>query len=411
MPGHERYEELCALSTIGQLPEDEIQELQEHLRVCESCKNREGDFTAILDQLASIAPQGERDSAEAVTRARREEFVRRAQQSGVFLSHVATRGREAVWRRGGKRRSWYKAGFALAACTATAGVVFYVLVPLRQKIATIHQSSFASVSGTPVVSTPKVEVKVVPSLAEVPNPVFAKKVAEDERELKTFRDEVARLERDSEQAKAELELWRGKFGELSTQEEEDKQLLGQARQRLAVLQASETDLTAALVEKQDKIQALTLEVTAEKQATERERELSGAAKDVRELMAARNLHIIDVADVDTHGKAKKSFGRVFYIEGQTLLFYAFDLGQIASPSKVVFQAWGQLEGAGEKPRNLGAFRVDDQEQRRWVLRVSDPNLLASIDSLFVTVEPLPGADQPKGRRLIYAYLNTPANHP
>jgi hypothetical protein len=139
--------------------------------------------------------------------------------------------------------------------------------------------------------------------------------------------------------------------------------------------------------------------------------LDAAARDVRELMAARNLHIIDVADVDGRGKARKSFGRVFYVEGQTLLFYAFDLGETASRSKVLFQAWGQQEGAGGKPRNLGVFRVDDQAQKRWVLRVDDPKLLVSIDSLFVTIEPSPGMNEPTGRRLIYAYLGTPANHP
>jgi hypothetical protein len=62
-------------------------------------------------------------------------------------------------------------------------------------------------------------------------------------------------------------------------------------------------------------------------------------------------------------------------------------------------------------KNLGVFRIDDGMQKRWVLRVDDPKLLSSIDSVFVTVEPAPGRDKPSGKKLLYAYLGTQANHP
>jgi hypothetical protein len=117
-------------------------------------------------------------------------------------------------------------------------------------------------------------------------------------------------------------------------------------------------------------------------------------------MAARNLHIIDVYDFDGRGKRDKSFGRVFYTEGKSLIFYAFDLAQKGPASNVSFQAWGQREGAGTLTRNLGVFHVDDGMQKRWVLRVDD-----------VTVEPAPGRDKPSGKKLLYAYLGTQANHP
>jgi hypothetical protein len=48
-------------------------------------------------------------------------------------------------------------------------------------------------------------------------------------------------------------------------------------------------------------------------------------QDVRQLISARNLHILEVHDVDGGGKSARAFGRVFYAEGQTLIFYAFDL--------------------------------------------------------------------------------------
>lgn len=136
-----------------------------------------------------------------------------------------------------------------------------------------------------------------------------------------------------------------------------------------------------------------------------------ASQDVRQMMGARNLHIIDVFDADGH-ESRKSFGRVFYVEGKSLIFYAFDLTQKSSRgAKVSFQAWGQREAVKNIAKNLGVFYIDDHDQSRWVLKVDDPNKLASIDSVFVTVEAFGGADRPTGQKLLYAYLGSPANHP
>ncbi len=38
-------------------------------------------------------------------------------------------------------------------------------------------------------------------------------------------------------------------------------------------------------------------------------------------MGARNVHILDVSDVDGNGRSKKSFGSVFLVEGKSLIFY------------------------------------------------------------------------------------------
>jgi len=50
-----------------------------------------------------------------------------------------------------------------------------------------------------------------------------------------------------------------------------------------------------------------------------------AGRDIRDLISARNLHIIDVYDTDSHGKTTRAFGRVFFTEGKSLVFYAYDL--------------------------------------------------------------------------------------
>ena len=56
-----------------------------------------------------------------------------------------------------------------------------------------------------------------------------------------------------------------------------------------------------------------------------ERQMAAAGQDVRELMAAKQLHVIDVRDADQNGQPGKAFGRIFLNEGKSLTFYAFDL--------------------------------------------------------------------------------------
>src|SRR5262245_43893166 len=55
--GHERFEELSALSALGQISAEEFRELQTHLQTCASCRLRQADFTEILhEHLPLLAP-------------------------------------------------------------------------------------------------------------------------------------------------------------------------------------------------------------------------------------------------------------------------------------------------------------------------------------------------------------------
>ena len=129
-------------------------------------------------------------------------------------------------------------------------------------------------------------------------------------------------------------------------------------------------------------------------------------------MGARDLHIIDVSDVDSTGKTRRPFGRAFYTEGKSLIFYAFDLApQHASRKAPSFQAWGFREPSSHSARSLGIFYADDKAEGRWVLKFDDPDVLAQIDAVFVTVEPSGGSSKPSGQKLLYAYLKGQPNHP
>jgi hypothetical protein len=132
-------------------------------------------------------------------------------------------------------------------------------------------------------------------------------------------------------------------------------------------------------------------------------------RDIRDLIAARDLYIADIFDTNESGKTAKPFGRLFYTRDRSLVFYGFDLEkQPGLKQAVAFQAWGS--GSDSQPVNLGLFYQDDSH-KRWVLRFNDPKALARMNMVFVTVEPPGGSNKPTGKQLLRAYLQIQPNHP
>jgi hypothetical protein len=161
-----------------------------------------------------------------------------------------------------------------------------------------------------------------------------------------------------------------------------------------------------------KLESLEAQLLAEKDGVEREKRLLTADRDIRDLMGARNLHIIDVFEVDGKGRTEKPFGRVFFTEGKSLIFYAFDLGNKKTTAEnASFQVWGAQESDSSSAQSLGIFYEDNKADHRWMLKVDDPTVLAEINQVFVTVEPQGGSKKPTGSKMLYAYLNSHLNHP
>jgi hypothetical protein len=161
------------------------------------------------------------------------------------------------------------------------------------------------------------------------------------------------------------------------------------------------------------IRELRKKVADQTEAFGQQQEFAAKAGDVRELVIARNLHIIDVHDRDGDGKSQRAFGRIFYTEGKSLIFYAYDL---ADPrrldAKVSFYVWGENLGAEKPIRSLGIFHNDDVSDGRWVLTFDDPRVLAQINSVFVTVESSKKSiREPGGKRILFAFLGDKPNHP
>lgn len=414
MRKHEDFEELAALAAIGQLSVEEHGEFLEHLRGCAACRRTSDQFNFILDELPLPEPSAsDRDLQQLQGAIYRQRFLERASAEGVRFTPEAL---------GEKRRrtattffrNWRP--YALGIASAVAVMVMVSAVVLPKVLSRLAVSKVTSSIPKPAVAPPVLAGTSSDSNArdsdQAATVVQIQRAKQDaEKRLDSLRHELARAQTNYQQLLQESERWKDQAAQLQSKGQQDEQQLGQARSQLEKLGKDNDQLTAGLVAQQFHIKELSEEVENQKAAVERERQLTAAARDVRELMGARNLHIIDVADLDGQGKSKKSFGRVFYTEGKSLIFYAFDLSQKGSVSKVSFQAWGQNQNTSSSVKNLGVFHIDDQLQKRWVLRVDNPELLKSVESVFVTVEPSPGRDKPSGQKLLYAYLGTQANHP
>jgi len=192
-----------------------------------------------------------------------------------------------------------------------------------------------------------------------------------------------------------------------------------AKARISSLQDEVDKLRWQLTSSDDKLaseQKRSDELKAKLEGAEselqRQLELKSAGPQIGDLVAARNLHIIDVYDADK-GKRQHSFGRVFYVEGKSLVFYVYDLDDPRRlNTNVVFRVWGEKSGMKETTHNLGILHNDDASQGRWTLTFDDAKVLAQINSVFVTVEPAnKHYDRPRGQKVLYAYFGSTPNHP
>lgn len=422
MFNHEYFRELSALSAIGQLSSQEDQRLAEHLRECSNCRDVQLEYARVIQQqlpqadlirwrIRSGVPEP-RSDAEVRTR-----FLARARAEGIDFSpemerpdgRSSSRSFTSAW-------AFHWLELAIAAVVIVAVCVTWVgrryKIELHSKTAAadarsaqvLHKDDLFRAELTALRQRIGAENTTI-GLMKKENAVSLESQRQLQEQLDETRLQVERLSAALQQAESEKSA-------LASANEEQISTIDNLRAQGDNLSRERADLLSETVNLESQVRTLTSSVQEKAANLEREQQLMTATKDVRRLMGARNLHILDVRDVTGSGKDAKTFGRVFYAEGQSLVFYAFDLPNGgANPAKYTFQAWGQREPGPQSVRNLGTFEVDDHDQHRWVLTVNDPALLAGIDSVFVTSEPLRDSKEPRGKKVMYAYIAGQPNHP
>ena len=448
---HEYFEELCALALIGQISAQEYEEFVPHFRACASCRARYSEFAEILhEHLPLLDSQKElfADSPKIAFHdsSYKHRFIKRAQRQGIEFTDSPFGAMAGDQTSMVSRSSWHWMGellwppgflrYAFLLTFVALGLTAGVAV---QKTRESHLSTgFLGETTRLKEQIGRLQLRMV-QLSEVRQPARTEQLAPDlkvvpltsssdrdalQAQLWAARQSYAAqaskarsLELQLQKNMSELESMRGELAVLQSKTKQADNLnetelaLRQAREEIEKLQRIHANDLAALSIQNVHLRELSEKLNNQGDSLERERELLTAGRDIRDLMGARNLHIIDVADVDSQG-TKRPFGRVFYTEGKSLIFYAYDFEwKKKLQERYSFQAWGQRESKSGSAQNLGIFFVDDQAQNRWVLKYDDPSVLAEIDAVFVTLEPKGGSLKPKGQQLMYAYLKANPNHP
>ena len=447
-PGrHRRFEEMCSLAITGQLGGAQMCELDEHIAACESCRKYLGEIAQVsvqamplLAEKHGVAPQflppqgiRERFLARLASEASDGEkgTALRSIPMPAVRAYPISSGHETV-RPVGEENQPSKQSFRVfrpRMWRPVAIVMGCAVVAIAAYYAGVHRT----VHAPPQLAQAHPVALTAPPLHEIePKTTDSDRVNELERQkselevkLVSMKQELATAESERESLNSELASAKEKLATLTTQtairSTQDSPVVSQqAGEQVAILQAQVDRLGQRLAEEEvslDVQKQTSKELSAKLDATssdlQRERNLKSAKSELGDLVAARNLHIVDVYDADGNGRRQQSFGRVFYIEGKSLVFYAYDLDDPSRfKTNVVFHVWGGKAGMKEVTHSLGILHKDDANQNRWAMTFDDPGVLAQINSVFVTAESASKHDdQPHGKKVLYAYFGSSANHP
>ena len=435
-PHDDEFLELCALSTSGELTEAERKRLDAHLGSCLLCQEALQQYeTLVSDVIPAVAasemlsatsegpkagPGWSEKRAEALLeRIAHEERSgkngQRAVQEGPLAEARPIRFASSVtW-----RQVWtlYAAGILLA---IALGISLYQVG--------IHHGVESARRVSPPTLVPPSETSLEAQLSDVAHAreVARAEVAERDREIRELRRQMARQSADlarmkiaRDQLATDLDSRNASSQDLLRQQAEWKHRVDAAQDREQALQQKLDLLVHESSEAQTRVGQLTAQVKDLTQALGKrdaalaeKDEMLAKDRDIRELMGARDLHVAEVYDVARTGETQKPYGRVFFTKGKSLIFYAYDLDQEPEvKSARTFQVWGRRGPDREQALSLGIFYVDNASKKRWVMKLDDPQRLAQIDAVFVTMEPTGGSHKPSGKPLLFAYLKTDPNHP
>jgi hypothetical protein len=409
MNEHEHFKELCALSASGNISAPEMSELKAHLECCSECRGHLLDFAQVSAQ--ALALHGDTYSHPPLQAGMRERFITRARSEGVPLRQPSKLGdfdfRELFFNRAG-------AIALLLLLSVGVTTVLWKRLPARQHAASLNQSSAA------VASTVGTKVRTIDDGDRDRAVRLQADIRSLEGQRKALEREKQELEQRLSQSGTREEGLSSRLAALEKADAVMRQHTDEQDSRLADLNdelkkkdSTLIDEVATLAERQNQLEGLRAQLGERDAEIKDQQKLLSAETQARDLIIARNLHIIDVHDSDGSGEHQRAFGRIFYTEGKSLVFYAYDLqGPENLDARVSFHVWGGKLGDQQQVRNLGVFRAEDIGAGRWVLSCDDPNVLAKINTVFVTAESArKKIDQPKGKHILYAFLGERPNHP
>ncbi|HEY4378972.1 MAG TPA: hypothetical protein VGN01_01425 [Acidobacteriaceae bacterium] len=408
---------------MGELGPSQLRELDEHVAQCDACRQATIDYKRFFQQVVPAVTRSDEEFIES-----RRNDIRSAVMRDVVAIDLERESQPAVVRRDPFPISsllWVfsRRRFAVVLC-GVAGAVFLTagafwagahfygrILPLKALDAS------AAPSVTPPVATqpaPIAKPAVMASASPAPQDRELAAALDAERQRNAQLAGKLSVEDDKlAEAIAAQDALRAQIGQQSQALTSTKADLDTKTTALAQARAANSSDGSTIASLEIQVHSLTDKMNTETANLDRERDLLSHGREIRDIIGARNLHIIDIADTNTDGATSKPFARAFYTEGKSLVYYAYDLPQRRSDEgKYKYVAWGESNGNKASVKKIGILFHDDQTQRRWSLNFDNPQVLREIDSVFITLERNDEDEsQPKGKRMLTAYLGTAPNHP
>ncbi|MFP5229114.1 MAG: zf-HC2 domain-containing protein [Acidobacteriota bacterium] len=417
---HETYEELCALATAGALSAAEQERLTAHLESCAACREA-------LEQYQQIAGEGMPFLAGDFVPDRGADAF---EESPALHRLLQAAGGEAdppapfpvaAQRKPVSHSGWVRG--LVAAClvmSVGAGAYWAGAGSANVRLRGIRAASRSTLDRT---AAEKQALETAMQTARERIAVLEQQAIGDQKDAEKLR---AQADADTQRIAAMTAAMEAARTESDTQlaalRQEHDADAGKLRDAEKMYQGVQYELNALRNQhRQDLVREASLQASADG-LSEQLSQQSGRAradehyladdKDIRDLIGARNLYIADIMDVNDTGQSRKPFGRVFYTKTKSLIFYAYDLDRQPGVRRTsTFQVWGRTGSRDRNPVNLGILYMDSATNRRWTLRVDNPEQLARLDSVFVTIEPHEQTERPTGKPFLYASLQRVPNHP
>ncbi len=333
---HDEFLELCAVSTSGQLSEEEQNRLQEHLAVCPACREALRQYESVVtDAIPAIgADQSSRiDPGPSWSQSKAEKafFERLAKEEGdqpggaenksgvpVAFRRVLPIAPESTW-----RHVWmlYAAGILL----------FITLCLSAYWVGVRHGTDVAKSTPPPQATQAQVATENPASLEEqLSDAAHEREIARAQiaqrdkalaglrRQLQRQSAEITRMKeaqdrletnlRSDQAGKQNLVQQRTELGQKLESAQAESQALQQQVAALSQQSTSETTQAKTLGAKVDDLTRLLQDREA---SLNQKDELLAHDRDIREVMGARDLYIAEVYDVGDNGATRKPYGRVF----------------------------------------------------------------------------------------------------
>jgi len=420
---HEKFREWSALAQAGMLEGSELQDLQQHLLVCDPCREVYDEYSLISSEgmplLAEHYSGHIRSSENWQDRrawSKLQDRIREGERTGVRLVEPKPPSAPVISGLIGGR-AWVQSLAACALVAIAAGIYHF---GGRMHAAEVRSSAASTPAQIAASENRPAQELLDAEAAQIVR--LEKQISGQQLELARLRlalrsanDRSNALVAASNNSEKEYLRTSEESDKLATQLRDAEQAYQGLQLEISSLRTEHDAALAHATALESKVRELSAATQEQERKLNDDEQYLASDRDIRELMGARKLYIADVFDVDSGSRTRKPYGRVFYTQNKSLIFYAFDLDREPGVKNAsIFQVWGQRDNeAAEKahPMNLGILYMDSESNRRWVLRLDDPKQLAEIDAVFVTVEPHAGSRKPTGKPLLYALLRKEANHP